>query len=151
MQVFEDGSQGKLAVTHYKLLENYDYVSLVECKLETGRTHQIRVHFSHTGHPIFNDEEYGGDKILKGTTFTKYQQFIRNCSKILPWQALHAKSLAFNHPVTKKRLYFDSELPYDMMQVIGKWREYTSGRLPTSSGASSSKTTSSEASETSSS
>jgi 23S rRNA pseudouridine1911/1915/1917 synthase len=128
MQVFEDGSEGKPAITHYKLLENLGYISLVECKLETGRTHQIRVHFSHIRHPLFNDEEYGGDQILKGTTFTKYQQFIRNCFKILPRQALHAKSLAFDHPVTGKRLSFESELPDDMVQVIDKWRKYTSGR-----------------------
>ena len=128
MQVFEDGSEGKPAITHYRVLENLGYISLVECKLETGRTHQIRVHFSHIRHPLFNDEEYGGDQILKGTTFTKYQQFIRNCFKILPRQALHAKSLAFDHPVTGKRLYFESPLPDDMVQVIDKWRKYTSGR-----------------------
>lgn len=128
MQVFPDGSDGKPAITHYKILENLGYISLVECKLETGRTHQIRVHFSHIKHPLFNDEEYGGDQIIKGTTFTKYQQFIKNCFKILPRQALHAKSLAFDHPVTKKRLFFDSELPDDMVQVIDKWRKYTSGR-----------------------
>ena len=128
MQVFEDGSEGKTAVTHYRVLEDFSYVSLVECKLETGRTHQIRVHFSHIRHPLFNDEEYGGDQILKGTTFTKYQQFIRNCFRILPRQALHAKSLAFDHPVTGKRLCFDSELPDDMTQVIGKWRNYVAGR-----------------------
>jgi 23S rRNA pseudouridine1911/1915/1917 synthase len=128
MQVFEDNSEGKTAITHYKVLEDFGYVSLIECKLETGRTHQIRVHFSHIKHPLFNDEEYGGDKILKGTTFTKYQQFIRNCFKILPRQALHAKSLTFTHPVTGKRLSFDSELPDDMLQVIEKWRKYISGR-----------------------
>jgi 23S rRNA pseudouridine1911/1915/1917 synthase len=128
MQVFEDNSEGKTAITHYKVLEDFGYVSLIECKLETGRTHQIRVHFSHIKHPLFNDEEYGGNKILKGTTFTKYQQFIRNCFKILPRQALHAKSLAFTHPVTGKRLFFDSELPDDMLQVIEKWRKYISGR-----------------------
>jgi 23S rRNA pseudouridine1911/1915/1917 synthase len=128
MQVFTDGSDGKTAITHYKILEDLGYISLVECKLETGRTHQIRVHFSHIKHPLFNDEEYGGDQILKGTTFTKYQQFIKNCFNILPRQALHAKSLAFDHPVTRKRLSFDSELPDDMKQVIDKWRKYTSGR-----------------------
>ncbi len=128
MQVFEDGSEGKPAVTHYKLLESFSYISLLECKLETGRTHQIRVHFSHIKHPLFNDEEYGGDRILKGTTFSKYQQFIRNCFSILPRQALHAKSLAFDHPVTRKRMSFDSELPDDMKQVIDKWRKYVSGR-----------------------
>jgi 23S rRNA pseudouridine1911/1915/1917 synthase len=128
MQVFKDGEEGKTAITHYKLLEDLGYISLVECKLETGRTHQIRVHFSHIKHPLFNDEEYGGDQIIKGTTFTKYQQFIRNCFKILPRQALHAKSLAFDHPVTGKRLSFDSDLPDDMVQVIERWRKYTSGR-----------------------
>lgn len=128
MQVFPDGSQGKPAITHYSLIEDFGYVSLVECRLETGRTHQIRVHFSHIKHPLFNDEEYGGDKILRGTTFAKYQQFIRNCFTILPRQALHAKSLSFDHPVTGKRMSFDSELPDDMNQVIEKWRDYTSGR-----------------------
>jgi 23S rRNA pseudouridine1911/1915/1917 synthase len=108
MQVFKDDTEGKTAITHYKVLEDLGYISLIECKLETGRTHQIRVHFSHIKHPLFNDEEYGGNVILKGTTFTKYQQFIKNCFKILPRQALHAKSLAFNHPVTGKRLFFDS-------------------------------------------
>ncbi|MDX9948139.1 MAG: RluA family pseudouridine synthase [Bacteroidales bacterium] len=128
MQVFPDGSQGKPAITHYSLIEDLGYVSLVECRLETGRTHQIRIHFSHIKHPLFNDEEYGGDKILRGTTFARYQQFIRNCFAILPRQALHAKSLSFDHPVTGKRLSFDSELPDDMKQVIEKWRNYTSGR-----------------------
>jgi len=128
MQVFADGSQGKHAVTHYKVLEDFSYVSIVECKLETGRTHQIRVHFNYIKHPLFNDSEYGGNRILKGTTFSKYQQFIRNCFDILPRQALHAKSLAFDHPVTGKRLFFDSELPDDMKQVIEKWRSYISGR-----------------------
>jgi 23S rRNA pseudouridine1911/1915/1917 synthase len=128
MQVFKDETEGKTAITHYKVLENFGYISLIECKLETGRTHQIRVHLSHIKHPLFNDEEYGGDQILKGTTFTKYQQFIKNCFKILPRQALHAKSLAFDHPVTGKRLSFDSSLPDDMVQVIEKWRKYISGR-----------------------
>lgn len=128
MQVFKDSSEGKTAITHYKVIEDLGYISLIECKLETGRTHQIRVHFSHIKHPLFNDEEYGGDQILKGTTFTKYQQFIKNCFKVLPRQALHAKSLAFDHPVTGKRLSFDSDLPSDMQQVIEKWRKYISGR-----------------------
>jgi 23S rRNA pseudouridine1911/1915/1917 synthase len=128
MQVFPDGSQGKTAITHYKVLEDLGYVSIIECKLETGRTHQIRVHFSFIKHPLFNDDEYGGDKILKGTTFSKYQQFVKNCFTILPRQALHAKSLAFDHPATGKRLSFDSELPDDMKQVIEKWRNYTSAR-----------------------
>lgn len=128
MQVFPDGSQGKSAITQYRVIENLGYISIVECKLETGRTHQIRVHFSYIKHPLFNDEVYGGDQILKGTTFAKYQQFVRNCFKILPRQALHAKSLAFDHPVTRKRLSFDSELPDDMKQVIEKWRNYSAGR-----------------------
>lgn len=128
MQVFPDGSQGKHAVTHYTVIEKFSYVSLLECRLETGRTHQIRVHMSYIGHPLFNDGEYGGDRILKGTTFSKYQQFVRNCFEILPRQALHAKSLSFDHPVTGKRLSFDSELPDDMQQAIEKWRTYISGR-----------------------
>jgi 23S rRNA pseudouridine1911/1915/1917 synthase len=128
MQVFPDGSQGKPAITHYRVMEDFSYVSVVECKLETGRTHQIRVHFSHIRHPLFNDDEYGGDKILKGTTFSKYQQFVRNCFETLPRQALHAKSLAFDHPVSGERLFFDSELPDDMKMAIEKWRSYISSR-----------------------
>jgi 23S rRNA pseudouridine1911/1915/1917 synthase len=128
MQVFPDGSQGKPAITHYKVIEDFSYISVVECKLETGRTHQIRVHFSFIKHPIFNDEEYGGDKILKGTIFSKYQQFVKNCFTLLPRQALHAKSLAFDHPVSGKRLSFDSELPEDMKLAIEKWRSYLTGR-----------------------
>jgi 23S rRNA pseudouridine1911/1915/1917 synthase len=128
MQVFPDGSQGKTAITHYRLIEDLGYISMVECKLETGRTHQIRVHLSYIKHPLFNDGEYGGDQILKGTTFAKYQQFVKNCFKILPGQALHAKSLEFDHPVTGKRLSFDSELPDHIIQVIEKWRRYTGGR-----------------------
>ena len=131
MQVFPDDTQGKPAITHYKVLEELGYISMVECKLETGRTHQIRVHFMYIKHPLFNDEEYGGDQILKGTTFTKYQQFVKNCFKILPRQALHAKSLAFDHPVTGKRLSFESAIPDDMTQVIEKWRKYISGREST--------------------
>jgi 23S rRNA pseudouridine1911/1915/1917 synthase len=130
MQVFPDGSEGKPAITHYRLIENLGYVSLIECKLETGRTHQIRAHFSYTRHPLFNDSEYGGDQILKGTTFTKYQQFVKNCFRIMPRQALHARSLAFDHPVTGKRLSFESSLPADMQQVIEKWRIYIAGREP---------------------
>jgi 23S rRNA pseudouridine1911/1915/1917 synthase len=128
MQVFPDGSQGKPAITHYRVLEDLGYISMVECKLETGRTHQIRVHLSHFKHPLFNDGEYGGDRILKGTTFSKYQQFIKNCFSILPRQALHARSLSFDHPVTRKRLSFESEIPDDMVKVIDKWRKYISGR-----------------------
>jgi 23S rRNA pseudouridine1911/1915/1917 synthase len=128
MQVFPDESMGKPAITHYKVLEELGYISMVECKLETGRTHQIRVHFMNIKHPLFNDYEYGGDQILKGTTFSKYQQFVKNCFKILPRQALHAKSLAFDHPVTGKRLSFESDIPQDMTQVIEKWKKYISGR-----------------------
>jgi 23S rRNA pseudouridine1911/1915/1917 synthase len=124
MWVFEDGSDGKHAVTHYQVVERFGYVTLVECQLETGRTHQIRVHFRHKGHPLFNDSRYGGNQILRGTTFTKYKQFVNNCFEILPRQALHARSLTFNHPVTEKRMYFESELPQDMAEVIRKWRVY---------------------------
>jgi 23S rRNA pseudouridine1911/1915/1917 synthase len=128
MFVFENNEDGKHAVTHYKVLEQFDYVNLIECRLETGRTHQIRVHFQYIKHPLFNDKEYGGDQILRGTTFTKYKQFIQNCFSILPRQALHAKSLGFIHPRTGKEMYFESELPEDMAEVLGKWRRYTSGR-----------------------
>jgi len=128
MQVFPDGSQGKHAVTHYRVLEKMSYVSLIECRLETGRTHQIRVHMAYAGHPLFNDEEYGGNRILKGTTFTKYQQFVRNCFEMIPRQALHAQSLSFDHPVTGRRLSFESDLPADMARVIEKWRNYIAGR-----------------------
>lgn len=128
MCVFDDGSDGKHAVTHYSVIENLGYISLIECRLETGRTHQIRVHMSHIGHPLFNDEEYGGNRILRGTTFSKYQQFVRNCFALLPRQALHAKSLGFTHPATGKWLQFDSDLPADMSVLIEKWRTYISGR-----------------------
>lgn len=124
MQVFPEGEYGKPAVTHYKVLERFGYVTLVECKLETGRTHQIRAHFKYIGHPLFNDERYGGDAILKGTVFTKYKQFVENCFKALPRQALHARCLGFLHPSTKKRMFFDSELPDDMKEAIERWRNY---------------------------
>lgn len=124
MTVFPDGEAGKHAVTHYKVIERFGYVTLVECRLETGRTHQIRVHMKYAGHPLFSDESYGGNEIIKGTTFTKYKQFINNCFKILPRQALHAKSLGFVHPVTGKYMLFDSELPADMAETIEKWRNY---------------------------
>lgn len=125
MDVFLDGEYGKHAVTHYKVIERFSYVTLVECKLETGRTHQIRVHFKHIGHTLFNDERYGGERILKGTTFTKYKQFVDNCFKILPRQALHAKTLGFEHPTTKKWMQFDSEIPEDIQLCLEKWRNYT--------------------------
>lgn len=124
MHVFPEGEYGKHAVTHYKVLEHFDYVSLIECKLETGRTHQIRAHMAYIKHPLFNDDEYGGDQILKGTTFTKYKQFVQNCFHILPRQALHAKSLEFIHPRTGETMFFDSELPADMAEAIEKWRNY---------------------------
>lgn len=125
MAVFEDGSQGKPAITHFKVLEKFLYVTFIECKLETGRTHQIRAHFKHIGHPLFNDERYGGDKIIKGTTFSKYKQFVENCFKICPRQALHAKTLGFYHPVTGKRMFFEAPMPEDMVDLLEKWRNYT--------------------------
>jgi 23S rRNA pseudouridine1911/1915/1917 synthase len=125
MAVFADPEIGKPAITHYKVLERFGYVTLVSCILETGRTHQIRVHMKHIGHPLFNDARYGGDLILKGTTFTKYKQFIDNCFKILPRQALHAKTLGFTHPTTGEMMRFDTELPQDMKDVIEKWRGYS--------------------------
>jgi len=128
MDVFPEGDHGKHAVTHYKVLERFGNVTLVECKLETGRTHQIRVHFEHIGHPLFNDEVYGGDKILKGTTFAKYKQFVQNCFDLMPRHALHAKSLGFIHPKTGDELFFDSEIAPDMQLVIEKWRSYSSGK-----------------------
>ncbi len=128
MYVYPEGDHGKHAVTHYKLLEDLGYISLIECKLETGRTHQIRVHMKHIGHPLFNDAEYGGDQILKGTTYTKYKQFVQNCFKILPRQALHAKELGFLHPESEKWMEFNTELPDDIQLVIEKWHIYLSGR-----------------------
>ena len=124
MDVFTDGSLGKHAVTHYKVVECFNYVTLVECKLETGRTHQIRVHMKHIGHPLFNDETYGGNKILKGTVFTKYRQFVENCFSILPRQALHACTIGFIHPILNKPMFFESPLPSEMNEVIAKWRKY---------------------------
>lgn len=124
MAVYEDATVGKPAVTHYEVLERLGYVTLINCKLETGRTHQIRVHMKYIGHTLFNDERYGGNAILKGTTFTKYKQFVDNCFKILPRQALHAKTLGFEHPVTKEFLRFNSEIPDEMLECIEKWRVY---------------------------
>ncbi|MCH5328202.1 MAG: RluA family pseudouridine synthase [Coprobacter sp.] len=128
MCVFPEGDNGKPAVTHYSVIERLGYVSVVECRLETGRTHQIRVHMKHIGHPLFNDARYGGDEILKGTTFTKYKQFVHNCFAVCPRQALHAKTLGFVHPRTGKELFFDSEIPDDMSNLIHKWRTYMSNR-----------------------
>lgn len=125
MAVFADPEIGKPAITHYKVLERFGYVTLVSCVLETGRTHQIRVHMKHIGHTLFNDARYGGDLILKGTTFTKYKQFIDNCFKILPRQALHAKTLGFMHPTTGEMMRFNTELPQDMKDCIEKWRGYS--------------------------
>ena len=126
MSVFPNAEFGKRAITNYKVVERFRYTTLIECKLETGRTHQIRVHLKYLGHPVFNDMEYGGDKILKGTTFTKYKQFVTNCFKICDRQALHARSLSFEHPVSKKKLEFVSDLPDDMRELVEKWRNYTS-------------------------
>lgn len=126
--VFPEGDYGKHAVTHYKVLRRIGYVTLVECRLETGRTHQIRVHMKHINHPIFSDSNYGGDKILRGTTFSKYKQFVFNCFKVLPRQALHAKTLGFIHPTTGEMMRFNSDLPEDMASVIDKWENYIANR-----------------------
>ncbi len=125
IQTVYDDETGRTAITHYKVIERFGYVTLVECRLETGRTHQIRVHFKHIGHPLFNDESYGGSAILKGTTFAKYKQFVHNCFDMIPRQALHAKSLGFIHPATKQYIHFDSDYPPDLNGVILKWRQYT--------------------------
>ena len=125
MMVFPEGDFGKPAVSHYKVIERFNYVTLVECRLETGRTHQIRAHFRYLGHTLFNDERYGGDAVLKGTTFTKYKQFVENCFKVLPRQALHAKTLGFVHPETNEMMRFDSETPQDILNALEKWRNYT--------------------------
>jgi 23S rRNA pseudouridine1911/1915/1917 synthase len=128
MQVYNEGEEGKHAVTHWKVMERLGYVTLIECRLETGRTHQIRVHMEYIRHPIFNDETYGGDTIVKGTTFTKYKQFIQNCFAVCPRHALHAKSLGFIHPSTGKEMFFETVIPNDIAEVIEKWRAYTSAR-----------------------
>ncbi|AFD07477.1 RluA family pseudouridine synthase [Solitalea canadensis] len=124
--VYETEEKGKWSVTHYKVLERLGYVTLIECQLETGRTHQIRAHMKSIGHPLFNDETYGGDKILKGTVFGKYKQFVENCFELLPRQALHAKTLGFIHPTTKEYIHFETELPEDFQQGLEKWRKYAS-------------------------
>ena len=122
----EDDERAKHAVTHFKVLERFGYVTVVQCRLETGRTHQIRVHMSHIGHPLFNDERYGGANIKKGTIYAKYRQFIQNCFELCPRQALHAKTLGFVHPSTKEIMRFDSKIPEDMESMIAKWRKYVS-------------------------
>jgi 23S rRNA pseudouridine1911/1915/1917 synthase len=128
MTVFPDGDAGKHAVTHYEVLERLYYVTLVKCRLETGRTHQIRVHMKWVGHTLFNDERYGGDRILKGTIYAKYKQFVDNCFDIMPRQALHARSLGFVHPATEKPMFFETELPADFAGVLEKWRQYVEAR-----------------------
>ena len=128
MRVFPDGDWGKPAVTHYKVLERFGYVTLVQCQLETGRTHQIRVHMKHIGHTIFNDERYGGNEVLRGTSFAKYKQFVHNCFAICPRHSLHAHTLGFVHPRTKEELFFTSEIPSDMSGVVEKWRGYVASR-----------------------
>jgi 23S rRNA pseudouridine1911/1915/1917 synthase len=125
---YPEGEYGKEAITHYKVLEKFNYVTLIECRLETGRTHQIRVHMQHIGHPLFNDETYGGDRIVKGTVFTKYKQFVDNCFSLCPRHALHAQQLGFIHPSTKKEMSFESALPEDMSALIEKWRKYSVSR-----------------------
>lgn len=124
MTTFPDGDEGKNAVTHWRTLERFYYVSLVECVLETGRTHQIRVHMKDTGHPLFNDERYGGDRVVKGTVFSKYKQFVRNCFDVIPRHALHAKSLGFVHPITQEAMFFETDLPEDFVNVLERWRKY---------------------------
>lgn len=125
MNLYDDESKGKWSVTHYKVLERLGLVTLIECQLETGRTHQIRAHMKSIGHPLFNDASYGGDRILKGTVFNKYKQFVENCFQLLPRQALHAQSLGFDHPISKKRIEFESPLPPDFDAALNKWRAYT--------------------------
>jgi 23S rRNA pseudouridine1911/1915/1917 synthase len=124
MTVFVDNEQGKEAVTHFKVIERFGYVTCVECQLETGRTHQIRAHMKHYGHTLFNDARYGGDNILKGTSFSKYKQFVENCFTLLPRQALHAKTLGFVHPISGEKLQFKTELPQDFSAAVEKWRQY---------------------------
>lgn len=129
MTVFPDGDQGKEAITHYEVVERFGYTTLVRCRLETGRTHQIRAHMKHIGHTLFGDARYGGDNILKGTTFTKYKQFVDNCLKLLPRQALHAQTLGFVHPISGKSMSFEAPLPNDMLTALDKWRHYAKHRL----------------------
>jgi 23S rRNA pseudouridine1911/1915/1917 synthase len=125
MSIYDDPEKGKWSVTHYKVLERLNYVTLIECQLETGRTHQIRAHMKHIGHPLFSDATYGGDKIIKGTVFSKYKQFVENCFELMPRQALHAQTLGFTHPSTKKYMHFEAPLPQDFEAVLEKWRRYS--------------------------
>ncbi len=127
--VYPEGEEGKHAVTHYKVLQRFGYTTLVQCRLETGRTHQIRVHMKYLGHPLFNDRDYAGNKILKGTTFTKYKQFVENCFAVCPRQALHAQTLGFKHPATGEEMFFESELPEDMTGLVEKWTTYAKHQL----------------------
>jgi 23S rRNA pseudouridine1911/1915/1917 synthase len=129
MSIYDDPEKGKWSITHYRVLERMGYVTLIECQLETGRTHQIRAHMKHIGHPLFSDTMYGGDKILKGTVFSKYKQFVENCFELLPRQALHAQSLGFLHPTLKRQLYFEAPLPLDFKLALEKWRGYSEQRL----------------------
>ena len=129
MTIFPDGDRGKEAITHYEVMERFGYTTLVRCRLETGRTHQIRAHMKHIGHTLFGDTRYGGDNILKGTTFTKYKQFVDNCFKLLPRQALHAQTLGFVHPISGKSMSFEAPLPNDMLTALDKWRHYSKHRL----------------------
>ncbi|HMP86850.1 MAG TPA: RluA family pseudouridine synthase, partial [Lacibacter sp.] len=128
MDAYPDGEHGKEAITHYRVLERFGYTTLIECRLETGRTHQIRVHMQHIGHPLFNDDTYGGDRIVKGTVYTKYKQFVENCFTLCPRHALHARSLGFVHPRTREKILFESELAADMQAVIEKWRNYVKAK-----------------------
>ena len=129
MQVFPDGEHGKPAITHWKVVERFVYCTLVECKLETGRTHQIRAHMRYIGHQLFNDPEYDGDRVVKGTVFTKYKQFVLNAFELCPRHALHAAVLEIGHPVTGERMKFETPLPADMSAAIGKWRKYAAGGI----------------------
>ena len=125
MDMYDDEENGKWSATNFAVLERLGYVTLITCQLETGRTHQIRAHMKHIGHPLFSDSNYGGDKILKGTTFTKYKQFVSNCFDMMPRQALHAQTLGFVHPTTQKYMEFEAPLPEDFKSVLLKWRNYS--------------------------
>ncbi|UEG51756.1 RluA family pseudouridine synthase [Mucilaginibacter daejeonensis] len=134
MSIYDDETKGKWSVTHYKVLERFGYVTLIECQLETGRTHQIRAHMKHIGHPLFSDATYGGDKIVKGTSFSKYKQFVENCFELMPRQALHAQTLGFVHPTTRERIHFEAPIPADMEAVLQKWRKYIAAGVEQNAG-----------------